>query len=203
MLFVGPHKPYLAYVADVLPSLGEEGVQTCTLRDLVPQGATAAEETDPAVTRLKSSADLVRAIDTDRGDGAGRAGHPRRAPGRERAASIRSSGHPVVRGSARDLRAILDAWLAAHADGTACVIGDPTFQAMPRVQSLTPESAKGLEFDLVVLVEPETFGDGIEGAVDRYVAMTRATPRLVILRSGLRVGGGRSAASPARSSADR
>src|SRR5690606_17228842 len=93
VLFVGPHKPYLAYVADVLPSLGEEGVQTCTLRDLVPQGATAAEETDPAVTRLKSSADLVRAIDTDRGDGAGRAGHPRRAPGRERAASIRSSGH--------------------------------------------------------------------------------------------------------------
>ena len=30
VLFVGPHQPYLAYVADVLPSLGEEGVQTCT-----------------------------------------------------------------------------------------------------------------------------------------------------------------------------
>ncbi len=29
VLFVGPHRPYLAYVADVLPSLGEEGVQTC------------------------------------------------------------------------------------------------------------------------------------------------------------------------------
>ena len=41
VLFVGPHQPYLAYVADVLPSLGEEGVQTCTLRDLVPEGATA------------------------------------------------------------------------------------------------------------------------------------------------------------------
>ncbi|MGH3247868.1 MAG: AAA family ATPase, partial [Trebonia sp.] len=27
VLFVGPHQPYLAYVADVLPSLGEEGVQ--------------------------------------------------------------------------------------------------------------------------------------------------------------------------------
>ncbi len=38
VLFVGPHQPYLAYVADVLPSLGEEGVQTCTLRDLVPEG---------------------------------------------------------------------------------------------------------------------------------------------------------------------
>ena len=41
VLFVGPHQPYLAYVSDVLPSLGEEGVQTCTLRDLVPEGAAA------------------------------------------------------------------------------------------------------------------------------------------------------------------
>ena len=51
VLFVGPHQPYLAYVADVLPSLGEEGVQTCTLRDLVPEGADAAAETDPDVAR--------------------------------------------------------------------------------------------------------------------------------------------------------
>ena len=63
VLFVGPHQPYLAYVADVLPSLGEEGVQTCTLRDLVPEGAAAAIETDPEVARLKSSADLVKAIE--------------------------------------------------------------------------------------------------------------------------------------------
>ncbi len=63
VLFVGPHQPYLAYVADVLPSLGEEGVQTCTLRDLVPEGAAAAPETDPEVARLKSSADLVKAIE--------------------------------------------------------------------------------------------------------------------------------------------
>ncbi len=63
VLFVGPHQPYLAYVADVLPSLGEEGVQTCTLRDLVAEGATAAVEPDPEVARLKSSAELVRAID--------------------------------------------------------------------------------------------------------------------------------------------
>ena len=63
VLFVGPHQPYLAYVADVLPSLGEEGVQTCTLRDLVPEGAAAAIETDPNVARLKSSADLVKAIE--------------------------------------------------------------------------------------------------------------------------------------------
>src|SRR3954453_1347523 len=63
VLFVGPHQPYLAYVSDVLPSLGEEGVQTCTLRDLVPEGATAGAEADPEVARLKSSAELVRAIE--------------------------------------------------------------------------------------------------------------------------------------------
>jgi|SRR5664279_4222496 len=52
-----------------------------------------------------------------------------------------------------------------------------------RVRSLTPELSKGLECDLVVLIDPQAFGTGIEGAVDRYVAMTRATQRLVILTS--------------------
>jgi superfamily I DNA/RNA helicase len=73
--------------------------------------------------------------------------------------------------------------LAAHADGIACVIGDRTFRATSRVRSLTPELSKGLEFDLVVLIDTEAFGNGIEGAVDRYVAMTRATQQLVILTS--------------------
>ncbi|MEU1599199.1 RNA polymerase recycling motor ATPase HelR [Streptomyces sp. NPDC005708] len=95
--------------------------------------------------------------------------------------SIRSSGVPVVHGSASDLSSILDTWLAGHSDGIACVIGDPTFRETSRVQSLTPELSKGLEFDLVALIDPEEFGKGIEGAVDRYVAMTRATQRLVIL----------------------
>src|SRR5213078_1437390 len=63
VLFVGPHQPYLAYVADVLPSLGEEDVQTCTLRDLVAEGAAAGVETNPEVARLKSSAHLVGAIE--------------------------------------------------------------------------------------------------------------------------------------------
>ena len=40
-----------------------------------------------------------------------------------------------------------------------------------------------LEFDLVVLIDPQTFDTGIEAAVDRYVAMTRATQQLVILTS--------------------
>jgi superfamily I DNA/RNA helicase len=95
--------------------------------------------------------------------------------------SIRSTGVPVGHGPASDLGSVIDNWLACHADGIACVIGDPSFRATSRVQSLTPELSKGLEFDLVVLVDPESFGPGIEGAVDRYVAMTRATQQLVIL----------------------
>jgi DNA helicase IV len=97
--------------------------------------------------------------------------------------SIRSNGILVAHGPAAELGPVLDAWLAAHGEGIACVIGDPAFRATPRVRSLTPELSKGLEFDLVILVDPEKFGEGIEGAVDRYVAMTRATERLVILTS--------------------
>jgi hypothetical protein len=97
--------------------------------------------------------------------------------------SIRSSGIPVVHGPVADLDAVLGNWLDEHAEGIACVIGAPAFPPTSRVRSLTPELAKGLEFDLVVLVDPEKFGDGIEGAVDRYVAMTRATQQLVILTS--------------------
>ncbi|MGH3288313.1 MAG: RNA polymerase recycling motor ATPase HelR, partial [Streptosporangiaceae bacterium] len=108
--------------------------------------------------------------------------------------SIRSTGVPVSHGSASDLGSIVGTWLAEHADGIACVIGDPTvldntvldntaLENTSRVRSLTPELSKGLEFDLVVLIDPETFGTGIEGAVDRYVAMTRATQQLVILTS--------------------
>ncbi|MFC7492312.1 MULTISPECIES: RNA polymerase recycling motor ATPase HelR [unclassified Knoellia] len=97
--------------------------------------------------------------------------------------SIRSAGVPVTHGRRSDRDEILSMWLAQHDDGVACVIGDPSFESTDRVLSLTPALSKGLEFDLVVLVDPQTFGDGVEGAVDRYVAMTRATERLVILTS--------------------
>ncbi len=100
--------------------------------------------------------------------------------------SIRTSDVPVVHGATSDLGSILDSWLATHAKGIACVIspdGDALggLQVPSRVRALTPELSKGLEFDLVVLIDPEAFGAGIEGAVDRYVAMTRATGQLVIL----------------------
>ena len=116
--------------------------------------------------------------------------------------SIRRSGVEVVHGPTSDLGSILDNWLATHADGIACVIDadgveddtfadgveDDTFTATSRVRTLTPEHSKGLEFDLVVLIDPAEFGKGslgagIEGTVDRYVAMTRATQQLIILTS--------------------
>jgi DNA helicase IV len=268
VLFVGPHQPYLAYVADVLPSLGEEGVQTCTLRDLVGEGATATIEADPEVVTMLRGEDFQDALvneaalpSTDPDLLAGPFAHivvdeaqeltdaewqmlllrcPSRSftivgdraqarhgfteswrerlerigldqinlatlsinyrtpeevmaeaepviravlPDANVPVSIRSTGVPVGHGSVADLDSILDGWIAAHAEGIACVIGDPAFFATSRVRSLTPELSKGLEFDLVVLVDPAAFGNGIEGAVDRYVAMTRATQQLVILTS--------------------
>jgi hypothetical protein len=108
--------------------------------------------------------------------------------------SVRESGLPVLHSPTSERDAILGTWLAEHAEGTAVVISrdgsaDGRHGALlvqrfgARVRALTPELAKGLEFDLVVLVDPEDFGDGVTGAVDRYVAMTRATQRLAVLTS--------------------
>lgn len=96
-------------------------------------------------------------------------------------------GDQVARGAVADLPGIVDGWLATNPAGTVAVIAASASESgrvapgHGRVRSLTPGSVKGLEFDLVVLVRPSTFGDGAGGAVDRYVAMTRATSRLVIL----------------------
>lgn len=107
--------------------------------------------------------------------------------------SVRSSGIPVQRGLLPDLGVVLGTWLGDHREGVACVIAaaltlpelraaaTPTSDDAARVQWLSPELAKGLEFDLVVLVDPAALGVGTTGAVDRYVAMTRATQQLVVL----------------------
>ena len=53
-------------------------------------------------------------------------------------------------------------------------------------QTLTPRAAKGLEFDRVVLVEPEAIageGERIEGLRALYVALTRATKTLVVVHA--------------------
>ena len=107
--------------------------------------------------------------------------------------SIRESGIPVLHAPCPERDAIIEAWLSRARRGDrsghrARPVTVPERPPRPawgdRVRSLTPQLAKGLEFDLVVLVDPESFGAGITGAVDRYVAMTRATQRLVVLTSG-------------------
>ena len=103
--------------------------------------------------------------------------------------AVRRSGRPVRHGAVGELADVLTAWLAEHDEGTACVVGragavpplPDTVLRSGRVRVLDPVLAKGLEFDLVVLLDPQGLGEGIAGAVDRYVAMTRATRELVVL----------------------
>ena len=48
--------------------------------------------------------------------------------------------------------------------------------------AVPPSETKGLEFDAVLVVEPERIlADGPRGAADLYVALTRATQRLGVL----------------------
>ncbi|WP_243226330.1 RNA polymerase recycling motor ATPase HelR [Microbacterium sp. CIAB417] len=95
--------------------------------------------------------------------------------------SIRPSGIPVRYGHRDELADIVAAWEQENSDGTAVVVGAASFPRRERVLALDPVSTKGLEFDLVVLMDPDRWGAGLTGTVDRYVAMTRATQRLVVL----------------------
>lgn len=99
--------------------------------------------------------------------------------------SIRRGG-VVRRGFVADLPEVLEAWLATHQEGTACVVTIRPAEELPapvppRVQVLSPELVKGLEFDFVVVLAPAEFGPGLPAAVDTYVAMTRPTAELCIL----------------------
>lgn len=68
----------------------------------------------------------------------------------------------------------------AGREGTSVVIGPPG------VPGTVPASeTKGLEFDAVLVVEPERIlAQGPRGAADLYVALTRATQRLGVLHQG-------------------
>jgi superfamily I DNA/RNA helicase len=63
---------------------------------------------------------------------------------------------------------------------------------------MTVREAKGLEFDSVILVEPDQIAaESARGLNDLYVAITRATQRLGVLYSGLRPAFADPAAEPA------
>lgn len=66
----------------------------------------------------------------------------------------------------------------------AAVGPDPTV-LQQRVAVLTARQAKGLEFDAVVVVEPDRIGSGAaDGVGDLYVALSRATRRLTVVHTG-------------------
>jgi superfamily I DNA/RNA helicase len=65
----------------------------------------------------------------------------------------------------------------AGREGTSVVIGPPDVPG-----TVTPAETKGLEFDAVLVVEPERIlAEGPRGAAELYVALTRATQRLGVL----------------------
>ncbi|MFI5753952.1 HelD family protein [Streptomyces sp. NPDC051569] len=121
--------------------------------------------------------------------------------------SVRSTGTgPVVRSVpqadlARTAAGLVSAYRADHPDeGRLAVIAPATL--LPALASQLPDAswgpapdltrhvvllnarqAKGLEFDTVVVVDPEAILDGTpRGTNDLYVALTRATQRLAVVR---------------------
>jgi ATP-dependent exoDNAse (exonuclease V) alpha subunit len=62
--------------------------------------------------------------------------------------------------------------------GSVAVIAPGAFPEVPGATVLTPREAKGLEFDSVLLVEPQRMHPA-----DLYVALTRATQRLGVLHT--------------------
>ncbi|MFD5318956.1 HelD family protein [Streptomyces sp. NPDC127098] len=72
--------------------------------------------------------------------------------------------------------------------GLVAALAGPVRAAAPdRVDVLDPRTAKGLEFDSVVVVDPDRIvADSPRGLNDLYVALTRPTRRLVVLHDAAR-----------------
>ncbi len=145
-----------------------ERLERVGIRDVRERGLTVNYRTPAEV--MAAAAPVIRAV----------------LPDANVPTSVRESGIPVRHGSVSERDDVLRAWLDTHPQGLAAVIADDSFGSSAfasheRVRFLTPVTAKGLEFDLVVIMRPDAFGDGVTGAVDLYVAMTRPTQELVLL----------------------
>ncbi|MBD0321965.1 MAG: ATP-binding domain-containing protein, partial [Aldersonia sp.] len=106
------------------------------------------------------------------------------APGVQPPESVRACGvRPWTRRVTDDeLGAAIQEFVRDEAgrDGTSIVIGPPGVPG-----AVTASETKGLEFDAVLVVEPERIiAEGPRGAAELYVALTRATQRLGILHRG-------------------
>ncbi|MCE6999121.1 DUF2075 domain-containing protein [Saccharothrix sp. S26] len=98
--------------------------------------------------------------------------------------SVRACGvRPWSRQVTEDeLPAAVEEFVRAEAgrEGTSVVIGPPDVPG-----AVAASETKGLEFDAVLVVEPERIiADGPRGAAELYVALTRATQRLGVLHRG-------------------
>ncbi|QIS12266.1 AAA family ATPase [Nocardia arthritidis] len=98
--------------------------------------------------------------------------------------SVRACGVPPWsrRVAAHEIPAAIEEFVRAEAgrEGTSVVIGPPDVPG-----AVTAAQTKGLEYDAVLVVEPERIlADGPRGAAELYVALTRATQRLGVLHSG-------------------
>ncbi|MCA1704971.1 MAG: helicase, partial [Actinobacteria bacterium] len=106
------------------------------------------------------------------------------APGVQPPESVRACGvQPWSRRVTEvDLPAAIEEFVRDEAgrEGTSVVIGPPGVPG-----TVVPSETKGLEFDAVLVVEPERIlADGPRGAAELYVALTRATQRLGVLHLG-------------------
>ncbi|HEY9266874.1 MAG TPA: helicase, partial [Mycobacterium sp.] len=106
------------------------------------------------------------------------------APGVQPPESVRACGvQPWSRQvDADELHSAIDEFVREEAaqEGTSVVIGPPEVPG-----TVTPSQTKGLEYDAVLVVEPERIlADGPRGAAELYVALTRATQRLGVLHQG-------------------
>jgi DNA helicase IV len=106
------------------------------------------------------------------------------APGVQPPESVRACGvQPWSRRVTEDeLPAAIEEFARDEAgrEGTSVVIGPPGVPG-----AVVPSETKGLEFDAVLVVEPERIlADGPRGAAELYVALTRATQRLGVLHQG-------------------
>jgi DNA helicase IV len=125
-------------------------------RSVRESGSVPRQETVAADALAAKLAELAREQDTAVGEG--------------RLAII------VPDGRARELAAVVSDALPDVASGE-----EPDLERHAVV--LTARQAKGLEFDSVILVDPDTIADdGPRGLNDLYVAQTRATKTLVVLR---------------------
>ncbi len=105
------------------------------------------------------------------------------APGVQPPESVRSNGvQPWSRRvTADELRSAIDEFVQDEAarEGTSVVIGPAGVPG-----TVPPSETKGLEFDAVLVVEPDRIlAEGPRGAAELYVALTRATQRLGVLHS--------------------